>query len=69
MFSNSRPGHFNPVGGAIFTHWTRGWVGLGVGLDVSEKRNISCPCRDPRTAWSSSVKNMWNPTFRKQQIT
>lgn len=32
----SHPRCFNPVKRAPCTHWTRGWVGLGPGLEVME---------------------------------
>jgi hypothetical protein len=47
-WSNSRPGRCTP-GRNPGTHWIWGWVGSRAGLDVWEKRRISCSCRD------------WNP--------
>jgi hypothetical protein len=41
-------GHF-----AAGVHWIRGWVGARVGLDVSEKRDISCPYQDSNPGSSS----------------
>jgi hypothetical protein len=38
--------HFTPGKRALIVHWTRGWVGPTAGLDISEKRKISCPCQD-----------------------
>ena len=28
------------------THFTVGWVGPGAGVDILERRKITCPCRE-----------------------
>jgi hypothetical protein len=39
-------GCFTPWEGAPGTHYIGGWVGPGAGLDVVEKKEISCPCQE-----------------------
>jgi hypothetical protein len=31
-----------------YTHWVGGWVGPSASLDLVEKRNIFCPCRESK---------------------
>jgi hypothetical protein len=39
-WSISRPGRFTPGERAPVTHWIKGWVDLGAGLDDLEKRKF-----------------------------
>jgi hypothetical protein len=45
-WSASGPCRFTPGKGASSTHCIGGWVGPRAGMNVMEKRNISCPCRE-----------------------
>jgi hypothetical protein len=45
-WSASGPGRFAPRRRAPGTHWTRGWMGPGAGVDAVEKRQIYFPCRE-----------------------
>jgi len=38
-------GRFNDLESALGTDWTEGGVGSRAGLDLLEKKGISCPCR------------------------
>jgi hypothetical protein len=50
------------------THWIEGWSGPEAGLDVVERRNISCPYRKSNAgspARSASLYRMSYPSILK----
>jgi hypothetical protein len=53
-YSASRPGRFTARETAPVTHWIRGWLGPGTGLDAAVKRNIHSPYRDSKPRSSRS---------------
>jgi len=64
---NFKPRPFYPS-----THSTGVWVGKCAGLDVLEKRKISCPCRDsnpqPSNPQSSHCIDYANPVLSSDKI-
>jgi hypothetical protein len=50
-----------PSGENPDTHWLGGWVGPGAGLDIFEKRKISCPSRDSNHELPTSYLNICIP--------
>jgi hypothetical protein len=62
----SRPGRFTPVKGHRVPILIGGWVGPRTGLDDTERRKISCPCRDSnpsRPDRSPSLYQLIYPVF------
>ena len=70
MRLNSRPSHFSP-GKKPDTQWIGHWVELGGGLDVSERKNLSCLYRNsnpgPSSPQSSRYDNCDTPTPPPEQ--
>jgi hypothetical protein len=44
----SRPSRFTPAENAPSAHLIRDWVGPRAGLDATEKKKMTCPCRESK---------------------
>jgi hypothetical protein len=50
VWSGSRPASFTPGEIARGTHWIRGWMGPGSGLNAADRRKIPYICRESNPA-------------------
>ena len=60
-WSTSRPSCFAP-GKNFDTHLIGAWVGSKTGMDVLEKRKMSCPCREEVYVLNCSVHRAMKTT-------